>query len=230
MAGTARPHRVAVLVFEQPSLFEMAVPCEVWGIDRTAVGVPPSEVRVCTPDPSPLHTDVGYTVTTPHGLEALRWADTVIVPAAPKPSGRRAAPDAALAACRVAHRRGARIASLCSGAFTLAEAGLLDGRRATTHWACAQELQQRFPKVRVEMDRIFIADGPVWTSAGMAAGIDMALGLVERDMGRDTARATARMMVVHHRRAGGQSQHSAMFELDAKSDRIQDALAFAKKN
>lgn len=115
------------------------------------------------------------------------------------------------------------IASICLGAFTLAEAGLLDGRRATTHWARAQELQQRLPKVRVEMDRILIADGPVWTSAGMAAGVDLALGLIERDMGQDIARATARTMVVYHRRAGGQSQHSAMLELDAKSDRVQMA-------
>jgi transcriptional regulator GlxA family with amidase domain len=123
-----------------------------------------------------------------------------------------------------------RIASICLGAFTLAEAGLLDGRRATTHWAAAQELQQRFPRVRVEMDRIFIADGPVWTSAGMAAGIDLALGLIERDMGQDIARAVARTMVVYHRRAGGQSQHSAMLELDAKSDRVQMALAYARQN
>jgi transcriptional regulator GlxA family with amidase domain len=123
-----------------------------------------------------------------------------------------------------------RVASICVGAFTLAEAGILDGRRVTTHWAFAQELERRFPKVRVEMDRIFIADGPVWTSAGMTADIDMALGLVERDLGRDIARATAKMMVVHHRRAGGQSQHSAMFELDAKSDRVQDAVAFARNN
>jgi transcriptional regulator GlxA family with amidase domain len=123
-----------------------------------------------------------------------------------------------------------RVASICIGSFILAEAGILDGRRATTHWAWAQELERRFPKVRVEMDRIFIADGSVWTSAGMTAAIDMALGLVERDMGADIARATAKMMVVHHRRAGGQSQHSAMFELDAKSDRVQDALAFARKN
>jgi transcriptional regulator GlxA family with amidase domain len=131
---------------------------------------------------------------------------------------------------REAITRTRRIASVCVGAFTLAEAGILDGRRATTHWAYAQELQRRFPKVIVEMDRIFIADGPVWTSAGMTAGIDLALGLIERDMGQDVARATARTLVVHHRRAGGQSQHSAMLELDAKSDRVQTALAFARKN
>jgi transcriptional regulator GlxA family with amidase domain len=123
-----------------------------------------------------------------------------------------------------------RVASMCIGTFILAEAGILDGRRATTHWAWSQELKRRFPKVRVEMDRIFIADGNVWTCAGMTAAIDMTLGLVERDMGGDIARATAKMMVVHHRRAGGQSQHSAMLELDAKSDRVQDALTFARNN
>jgi transcriptional regulator GlxA family with amidase domain len=123
-----------------------------------------------------------------------------------------------------------RVAAMCIGAFILAEAGILDGRRATTHWAWAQELERRFPKVRVEMDRIFIVDGNVWTCAGMTACIDLTLGLVERDLGQEIARATARMMVVHHRRAGGQSQHSAMFALDAKSDRVQGALAFARNN
>ena len=123
-----------------------------------------------------------------------------------------------------------RIASICTGAFTLAEAGLLDGRRATTHWGAAKELQERFPKVTVEMDSIFIADGPIWTSAGMTAGIDLALSLIERDMGPEKARAAGRMLVVHHRRAGGQSQYSALLEIDAKSDRVQDALAFARRN
>jgi len=123
-----------------------------------------------------------------------------------------------------------RISSICIAAFTLAEAGILDGRRATTHWSYAEELGRRFPKITVEMDRIFIADGPVWTSAGMTAGIDLALGLIERDLGKQAAQRTARVLVVHHRRAGGQSQHSAMLQLDAKSDRVQIALAFAKQN
>lgn len=123
-----------------------------------------------------------------------------------------------------------RIAGICVGAFALAEAGLLDGRRATTHWFFARDLQSRFPKIKVEMDRIFVADGPIWTSAGMTAGVDLALGLVERDIGVEAARDVARMLVVHHRRAGGQSQHSALLELDAKSDRVQDALAFARRN
>jgi transcriptional regulator GlxA family with amidase domain len=123
-----------------------------------------------------------------------------------------------------------RVAATCTGAFILAEAGLLDGRRATTHWNRARELQARFPKVKVEEDRIFIIDGPVWTSAGMTAGIDLALAMIEQDLGADVARAVARKLVVYHRRAGGQSQFSALLELEPKSDRIQSALDYAKRN
>jgi transcriptional regulator GlxA family with amidase domain len=123
-----------------------------------------------------------------------------------------------------------RIAAICIGAFILGEAGLLDGRRATTHWLFAKELQRRFPKASVEVDRIFIADGQVWTSAGMTAGLDLALGLVERDIGPEKTREAARTLVLHHRRAGGQSQHSALLDLDAKSDRVQSALQFARRN
>jgi transcriptional regulator GlxA family with amidase domain len=131
---------------------------------------------------------------------------------------------------RQALRRYRRVASTCVGAFVLAEAGVLDGRRATTHWNRARELQARFPKVKVEEDRIFIVDGPVWTSAGMTAGIDLALAMIEDDLGADVARAVARRLVVYHRRAGGQSQFSALLELEPKSDRIQNALAYAKRH
>ncbi|HEY0503065.1 MAG TPA: GlxA family transcriptional regulator [Lysobacter sp.] len=123
-----------------------------------------------------------------------------------------------------------RIASVCTGAFILGEAGLLDERRVTTHWFHARNLQQQFPAARVEEDRIFIIDGPVWTSAGMSAGIDLALGMVEKDAGAELARVVAQKLVVYHRRAGGQSQHSALLELGAKSDRIQSALAYARQN
>lgn len=123
-----------------------------------------------------------------------------------------------------------RIASICTGAFILAEAGLLDGRRATTHWLIARDLQAHYPEVRMEEDRIFIIDGPIWTSAGMTAGVDLALGMLEEDFGREIARSVAQRLVVYHRRAGGQSQHSALLELDAKSDRIQSALDYAKRN
>jgi transcriptional regulator GlxA family with amidase domain len=123
-----------------------------------------------------------------------------------------------------------RVAAICIGAFLLAEAGVLDGRRATTHWRQSRELQARFPKIRADEDRIFINDGPVWTSAGMTAGIDLALALVDSDLGTDIARAVAKEIVVYHRRAGGQMQHSALLELEPKSDRIQSSLAYAKRN
>jgi transcriptional regulator GlxA family with amidase domain len=123
-----------------------------------------------------------------------------------------------------------RTASICTGAFLLAEAGLLDGRRATTHWSAARELQRLYPKVRVEEDRIFINEDKLWTSAGMTACIDLCLAMVEEDLGRDASRAIARKMVVYHRRSGGQSQFSALLELEPKSDRIQTALSYAKRN
>jgi transcriptional regulator GlxA family with amidase domain len=123
-----------------------------------------------------------------------------------------------------------RVAAPCVGAFVLAEAGVLNGRRATTHWAFARDLQKRFPLLKVEEDRIFIIDGLVWTSAGMTAGVDLALAMVEKDLGADVARTVARNLVVYHRRAGGQSQFSALLELEPKSDRIQKALNFAKQN
>jgi len=123
-----------------------------------------------------------------------------------------------------------RLASICLGSFALGDAGLLDGRRATTHWRYAQQLQERFPKCKVDMDKIFIADGQIWTSAGMLAASDLAVGMIESDHGSDLARTVAGGMVMHHRRAGGQSQHSALLDLDAKSDRVQTALAFVKRN
>ncbi|WP_257166862.1 GlxA family transcriptional regulator [Bradyrhizobium sp. SRS-191] len=123
-----------------------------------------------------------------------------------------------------------RVAGVCTGAFLLAEAGLLDGRSATTHWAHASELQQRFPAVRVDDDRIFVSDGNIWTSAGMTAAIDLALALIEDDHGAELSRAVARRLVVYHRRPGGQSQFSALLELEPRSDRVRRALTYAKEN
>ena len=123
-----------------------------------------------------------------------------------------------------------RLASICLGAFALGEAGLLNGLHVTTHWRFSQELQDRYPECKVDTDRIFIEDGNIWTSAGMSAGIDLALGLVEDDYGPDLAHEVAKGLVIHHRRSGGQSQHSALLDLDPKADRIQTALAYAKRN
>jgi transcriptional regulator GlxA family with amidase domain len=131
---------------------------------------------------------------------------------------------------RQAPQSSRRVASICTGAFLLAEAGLLDGRRATTHWLLARQLQQRFPKVKMEEDRIFIVDGQIWTSAGMSAGIDLALAMVEKDLGAKIVHQVAQKLVLYHRRSGGQSQFSALLELEPKSDRIQNALTYAKSH
>lgn len=140
------------------------------------------------------------------------------------------ASDALLNYVRAAPDRFRRVASICTGAFLLAQAGLLDGRRATTHWLDAARLQSRFPNVRVEADRIFVQDGGVWTSAGMSAGVDLALQLIEDDQGRDRAKAVARKLVLYHRRGGGQSQFSSLIEMSPTSDRIRASLAFAREN
>src|ERR1700761_9321217 len=135
-----------------------------------------------------------------------------------------------LAYMRDALKRHRRIAAVCTGAFVLAEAGLLDGRNATTHWLHAPMLQRQYPAVRLDQDRIFTNDGPIWTTAGGAAGLDLSLALIENDLGADVAKEVARELVIYHRRTGGQSQFSALLELAPKSDRIQAALTYARDN
>jgi transcriptional regulator GlxA family with amidase domain len=139
-------------------------------------------------------------------------------------------PDDVVAFLRKASTRARRIGAICSGGFVLAAAGVLAQRRATTHWMYAREMQIRFPDIRIEEDQIYIVDGPIWTSAGMTAGLDLALAMVEKDLGAETARSVAHRMVMHQRRAGGQSQHSEMLDLAPKSDRIQNALNYARQN
>jgi transcriptional regulator GlxA family with amidase domain len=140
------------------------------------------------------------------------------------------APAGVLRFLRRAGAQARRIAAICTGGFVLAQAGLLEGRHATTHWAFAQELRKRYPGIHVEQDRIYVIDGPIWTSAGMTAGLDLALAMVEQDLGADVARSVAHKLVMHQRRSGGQTQHSELLELSPKSDRVQDALDYARRN
>jgi transcriptional regulator GlxA family with amidase domain len=173
----------------------------------------------------PVMSSSGFAVPTVP-LSDAGPVDTLLLMAGltPPPQQDQAAMEAMLAAARSARRVG----GLCTGAFLLAQLGLLDGRRATTHWAFAKELRERFPAIRVEEDRIFINEGPVWTSAGLTAGLDVVVALIEKDLGFDVARSVARRMVMHHRRAGGQSQHSELLDLAPSSDRIQKALTHAR--
>ena len=131
---------------------------------------------------------------------------------------------------REAAQQSRRVAGVCTGAFLLAESGVLDGRSATTHWAHARTLQETFPKIMVDEDRIFIQDGPIWTSAGMSSAIDLTLALIEDDHGAELSRTIARKLVVYHRRPGGQSQFSALLELEPRSDRVRRALVYAKEH
>ncbi|NUB17539.1 AraC family transcriptional regulator, partial [Azospirillum brasilense] len=135
---------------------------------------------------------------------------------------------AAAVAAAASHTR--RIASVCTGAFILAASGILDGRLATTHWFYAPRLQARYPELRVDGDRIHTCDGGVWTSAGLTAGIDMTLALIEEDLGQESARSLARMLVVYYRRPGGQYQYSSLLNFDPGSDRIRRTLSFAREN
>ncbi|MFG1245332.1 GlxA family transcriptional regulator [Xanthobacter flavus] len=171
-----------------------------------------------------VSSSLGVAVTTqPLG----DYPDTLVVlgELVPTPT-----PEALRAYIAAAGEKSRRVAGICTGAFRLAEAGLLDGKAATTHWAHARALQERYPTIRVDDDRIFIRDGNVWTSAGMSAGIDLALALVEDDHDAALARSIARKLVVYHRRPGGQSQFSALLELEPRSDRVRRALTYAKEN
>ena len=162
-------------------------------------------------------------------LTARSRADTWLVAGNLTPRDAAPAPELIRLLSKVAVSA-RRVAGLCTGAFLLGDAGLLDGRRATTHWYWAEALQQRHPRAQIESDRIYIADGPIWTSAGMTAEIDLALALVEKDLGAKVARSVAHRLVMHQRRSGGQSQHSEMLKLAPKSDRIQQALEHARRN
>ena len=194
---------VAVLLQEPVALFEYGVLAEVFGMDRTDEGVPPFDYRVCAETPGPLDARNGTTVTAAFGLEAAADADLVAVPASPSA---RTPPAALVQVLRDAVDRGAWVMSVCSGAFTLGAAGILDGRSCTTHWQYAAELAARTPLARVDPDVLYVRDGTVITSAGTAAGIDAALYLVRTELGSAVATAIARRMVVPPHRDGGQRQ------------------------
>ncbi|MES2246981.1 MAG: helix-turn-helix domain-containing protein [Pseudomonadota bacterium] len=196
---------IAVVAFDGISPFHLSVPCMVFGEDRTDTGAPRFRVQVCAPEPGPLATNAGFTLVVPHGLEAIRRAQIVVVPSW-RDDG-RPAPPALIRALQAAHRRGATVVGLCLGAFVLAEAGLLDGRPATTHWHLAAAFAKQYPQVVLQPEVLYVDDGDVLTSAGTAAGIDCCLHLLRVRYGADTANRAARRMVVAPHRQGGQAQY-----------------------
>lgn len=200
------PHVVAVAVTDNIPIFELAVPCEVFGIDRSDLVDPWYELRLCAAQPGRLRSSVGMRIEAPWDLAALEQADTVIVPACAR--GVQLDPPAALLeSLRRAHRRGARIVSICTGAYLLAAAGLLDDRRATTHWMNVVDFAHRWPRVQVDGGVLFVDEGDVITSAGTGAAVDMCLHLVALDHGAGVAAAVARRMVVPPHRDGASAQY-----------------------
>lgn len=196
------PHAIAIVAFERISPFHLSAPCVIFG-DRHP-GVPPFDFAVCAPRPGQLATTAGFSIVVEHGLEKLLTADTIIVPSWRDPAER--APADLLAALVAAHQRGARIVGLCLGAYVLAQAGLLDGLAATTHWAYAEDFARRHPGVRLQPDVLYLEDGRMLTSAGTVAAIDCCLYMLRQQLGGEIANSVARRLVVPPHRQGGQAQ------------------------
>ncbi len=197
-------YRVVALCLDGLVAFDLTAPAQAFGLAARPSGDPLYEFTTCSPGGGPVRTTSGFEVVPPAGLGALLEAETVVVPGyagilAPPP-------EEALRALRDAHRRGARLVSVCTGAFALAHAGALDGHRATTHWAWAGELAKRFPATRVDPDALFVDEGEVLTSAGLSAGIDLSLHVIRKDFGAAAADRVARHMVAAPHREGGQAQ------------------------
>jgi AraC family transcriptional regulator, transcriptional activator FtrA len=198
------PHQVAILAYDRLCTFEFGCAVELFALHRPELGVDWYAHKVCAVDPSPMRAMGGVRITAKHGLPTLRRADTIVVPGwrdtHEKP------PEALLAALRAAHKRGARIASICSGVFVLAHAGLLSGQRVATHWRYAELLGSTFPDVQVDASSLYVDAGKIITSAGSAAGLDMLLHLVRNDFGAAVANSVAQRLVMPPHRDGGQAQ------------------------
>ena len=195
---------VAVLAYDGLSTFEFALAVEIFGLRRPELGVRWYDFKVCAIQPGPLRAEGGVTMQARHGLRAIESAGTVIVP------GWRHElddpPPALLASLRRAHARGARLVSICSGAFVLAATGLLDGKRATTHWRYTRLFAERFPRVKLMPDVLYVDEGQLLTSAGSAAGLDLCMHIVRKDYGAAIANEVARRLVIAPHREGGQAQ------------------------
>lgn len=219
---------VSVIVLEPIAVFEFGVAVEVFGVDRTEEGIAPFDFRVCGVDPGrPLATKNGdpFTITPQLGLDSVLGSDLVIVaPTAPQADDEY--PSEVLEVLRCAYRDGATILSLCSGSFIVGAAGLLDGRRCTTHWKYADDMQRRFPNAEVDPRVLFVEDGRIVTSAGTAAGIDASLHLVRKELGTAVATKIARRMVVPPQRDGGQQQYVDLPIPPCQADSLADLLSW----
>ncbi len=227
-ANLGRPGRgggnVAILVRDGVTLFELGVACEIFGGSWAEIlGVPWYRSYVCGVRPGPVTADAGFQLLAAHGADRIAAADTVIVlPTDDGAGGEDEADPEVSRILRQAHARGSRIVSLCTGAFAVAAAGLLDGRRATTHWTECTAFRRKYPHVQLDPGVLFVDEGDVLTSAGSAAGIDLCLHLVRQDYGTEIATQVARQLVVPPQRDGGQAQY-----IDAPMPEVDGASLFA---
>jgi transcriptional regulator GlxA family with amidase domain len=223
----ATMHRVGLIVPNEFQLLSLA-PLAAFELATLPSTPSPYEIVLLSEHGGLVRSSSGLAVeTTAFGDAAF---DTLIVGAISKYDELPPSTAGLIAFVQQAAKVSRRTASFCNGAFVLGEAGLLDGRRATTHWVQAGSFRARFPEVRMEEDRIFISDGPIWTSAGMTAGIDLVLAMIEQDLGPEAAKMVARLLVINQRRLGGQTQHSAFLDLVPKSDRIDAVLTHIRRN
>jgi AraC family transcriptional activator FtrA len=220
-------HRVVVIVDENSNPFELGCATEVFGLCRPEIGRELYDFRLCSPEPRTLMRDGFFTLTGVAGLAAADEADTLIVPNRPDIEVPRR--PAVLNAVRRAHARGARLIGFCSGAFTLAEAGVLDGRRATAHWQWAEQFRARFPAVQLEPDVLFVDDGDILTAAGSAAALDLGLYVVRRDHGAEIANAVSRRLVFAAHRDGGQRQFIERPVPELPDESLAPVLAWAQE-
>ncbi len=218
---------IAVVAFSKISPFHLSVPCVVFG--DAFLGMPLFDLKVCSAEPGPIETTAGFSLNPQYGLSVLKKAEVIIVPSwrdlAERPS------KALLSALSGAHQRGAQIVGLCLGAYVLAEAGLLDGRRATTHWAYADDFARRYPAIRVDADVLYVEDGNVLTSAGTAAGLDCCLHMVRQRYGAELANSLARRLVVPPHRQGGQAQFIEQpLPATARSSQLSELIDWVRAN
>ena len=218
---------IGVLIFPDFQLLDAAGPISAFEIAARFAGSAP-DIKVLAVTPGPVRSSSGVEMLA-RGARPSAAITTLIIAGG---EGSRTAARCAktLAFVHAMARRGSRIASVCSGAYILAEAGLLDGRRATTHWQRSRHFVSAYPKVKLESDRIFTRDGNFWTSAGISAGIDLSLAMIAEDYGEEIAQNTARQLVLYHRRSGGQSQFSSLLELKAPNGRFGPLLAWAREH
>jgi transcriptional regulator GlxA family with amidase domain len=218
---------IGVLIFPDFQLLDAAGPISVFEIAARLAGKPPS-IKAIAVTPGAVRSSSGVEVLA-RGIRPSGAITTLIVAGGPgTPAAVKC--ERTLSFVRAVEKRGVRVASVCSGAYILAEAGILEGRRATTHWQRTRDFLVRYPKVKLEPDRIFVRDGNIWSSAGISAGIDLALAMAAEDFGDEVAQNTARQLVLHERRAGGQSQFSSLLELKAPAGRFAPLLSWAREH